>query len=345
MIDQNDKEPLRKIDNNYYEMVRLVFINDFNITLRNAAIYISNTEGYEQPNFSTLRSVKSRNSVAWEKCNTPKTIKSKTIKKADAIALKAKKKEKELLQQDATTRPPNTKKKPESVASKSKKSVATRAESVANNETQKRKRLTGVSRANKNNEKGVVQILEATREDDEKPIHDNEVIDLRAEILSRQRKDLEKLNGYIVSNVERVNNTVVKLEGILNLVINNPLVTDHTAAAEDKAMVAKILEDNPLIKAFNMLIKNAKTAIYATTEAMRGIGAIQTAERIAWDLDSFSSVEDDVIDDKAEDDHYAELEKEAMRNKIEMKDRSARLRQISDAIEHKSEADNEIKEI
>lgn len=336
MIDQNDNEPLKKIDSNYYEMVRLVFINDFNISLADAATYISNTEGYVQANYSTLRSIKSRNSVAWQKRNTEKSIKSKTIKKANAIALKENKKNAAALQQDATQQPNFPKKGRNSVATKGEKSNATQSKDVADSGNPKKRNLSRVSRANKEDEKGIVEVLETRRNDNTDPIHDNETIDLRAKILARQRNDLETLNSHIIQNVGRANNAVSKLEGILNLVIDNPLVTDHSAAPEDKAMVAKILEDNPLIKALNALLRNAKTAIYATTEAMRGIGAIQTAERIAWDLDNFNTTDDDVIDDKAEDEHYAELEKAAIQNKIEMQARSARLRQVSDAIEHKS---------
>lgn len=343
-IDSSDSnKPLKKCDDAYYEMVRIMYINDYNLTLPDAAKYVCAKNGYELPNFNTLRSIKSRKSLQWEKRNTTKTIKSKSIKKADSIALKRKQNPPQNATQGATQQERTLFKKPKNVATKQGQSVATNdATGKGKNVATKKGQLLPVGGKRTANNDAILGITETIRDDDTEPVHDNETIDLRAIIIDRHRTNLATMNDYLLANVGRVNRASEKLEGLLDLVINNPLISSHDATVEDKKAVLALLEDNPLIKALNMLQRAAKNAIYATSEAMRGIGTIQAAERVAYDLDNFSGSDDTEVDTEGEDEHYKQLEEAAMKSKIEMLERSAKLRAISSQISSKIDDDASI---
>ena len=341
-IDPSDSDkPLKKCDDAYYEKVRIMYINDYNLTLPEAAKYVSKKGGYELPNFSTLRSIKSRKALQWEKRNTDKTIKSKSIKKADSIALKRKQNPPKSATGDAAQQERTLFKKPKNVATQEGESVATGgATSKGKSVATKQGQLLPVGGKRTANNDAVLGVTETTRDDDTEPVHDNETIDLRAVVIDRHRTNLATLNDYLLANVGRVNRASDRLEGLLDLVINNPLISAHDASAEDKKAVLALLEDNPLIKALNMLQKVAKNAIYATSEAMRGIGTIQAAERVAYDLDNFNDDGGDSdVDTEGEDEHYKRLEEAAMKSKVEMLERSAKLRAVSSQIEQKIDDD------
>lgn len=335
-IDPSDNEKAKKKpDRDYYEMVRLTYINDYNITLLDASKTVSEKNDYEYPNFNTLKSIKTRNAVHWEKRNTAKTIKAKSIKKADAIALNRKKNSVSKITDSAPLEGRTPKKGAKKDAPRRGDGGALKdAPQNSQKDAPKKGKLLPVGGSRTANFDSVFEVTETVRNDNVDAVHDNETIDLRAVVLDRHRQNLNAMNDHIFRNVGMVNRATYKLENILDIVINNPLLSSPDATAEDKKAVLELLTDNPLIKALNMLQKTAKSTIFATSEAMRCIGTIQAAERVAWDLESYSGdISGEDIDNEEEDARYERLEQEANKKKIEMFERSAQLKALSQQFE------------
>lgn len=299
-----DEKKLKPIDANYWVMVRILWENDYQLGLKEAAVFIATQNDYAIPSEGTLRSKKLREE--WEKKNDKKSITRSASAKADSNILIDKTNKKRF----ATH---NGKKKNRKDATP----LQENGNGVALNSTD--------SVATPNPTTQIISVEENNRESQISPVHDSDAIDLRADVLTRHRLQWPRLEQRLISGLDLLESAGNELVQIADAVLGATLLDseDDEKDKEKKMSSARV-------KAAKLKMYVAEKRVNVVVEAIRGVVVAQASERISWTMDDYNEEKPDnhTHNEAALDEHYKELEAKAQIEKEEMRLRSLTIRTV-----------------